>query len=224
MITPPAGPRVWLAAGATDMRKGFDGLAALIQEKLRYDPFGGHIFLFRGRRGGLIKVLWWDAAHPRMSAAPGATSTISRPLPISTMSAMPSCSIGAALASTRTSSTRMPSRSSSIALASASHAARPSLSEKRVADYRRKTIGTAAATRRLLQGGERLTFTSLPRLRLLYKSGVSAASGAAASWSSYGIGHSAWRRAVVAPADAAASARRNHKSRRSPATGDAGEV
>jgi transposase len=60
MIAPPAGTRVWLAAGATDMRKGFDGLAALIQEKLRHDPFGGHIFLFRGRRGGLIKVLWWD--------------------------------------------------------------------------------------------------------------------------------------------------------------------
>ena len=53
MITPPMGHRVWLAGGATDMRKGFDGLAALVQEKLRHDPFGGQIYVFRGRRGGL---------------------------------------------------------------------------------------------------------------------------------------------------------------------------
>jgi transposase len=51
MITPPAGTRVWLAGGVTDMRKGLDGLALLVQEKLRRDPFGGQIFVFRGRRG-----------------------------------------------------------------------------------------------------------------------------------------------------------------------------
>ena len=50
MITPPSGTRVWLAAGVTDMRKGFDGLAMLVQEKLQRDPFGGQIFVFRGRR------------------------------------------------------------------------------------------------------------------------------------------------------------------------------
>lgn len=60
MIGLPAGTRVWLAAGATDMRKGFDGLAALIQEKLAGDPFCGHLFVFRGRRGDLVKLLWWD--------------------------------------------------------------------------------------------------------------------------------------------------------------------
>ena len=60
MITPPAGTRVWLAGGFTDMRKGFDGLAMLVQEKLRRDPFGGQIFVFRGRRGYLLKALWWD--------------------------------------------------------------------------------------------------------------------------------------------------------------------
>jgi len=60
MITPPAGTRVWLAAGVTDMRNGFDGLAMLVQEKLQRDPFGGQIFVFRGRRGYLIKALWWD--------------------------------------------------------------------------------------------------------------------------------------------------------------------
>jgi len=50
-MTPSAGTRVWLAAGFTDMRKGFDGLAMLVQEKLRQDPFGGLIFVFRGRCG-----------------------------------------------------------------------------------------------------------------------------------------------------------------------------
>lgn len=56
----PSGTRVWLAAGATDMRRGFDGLAALVQERLGADPFGGHVFIFRGRRGDLVKLLWWD--------------------------------------------------------------------------------------------------------------------------------------------------------------------
>jgi transposase len=56
----PSGARVWLATGRTDMRKGFDGLALLVQETLNRDPHGGHLFVFRGRRGNLIKVLWHD--------------------------------------------------------------------------------------------------------------------------------------------------------------------
>ena len=56
----PAGLKVWLVAGATDMRKGFDGLAALIQMQLSEDPFSGQIFVFRGRRGDRIKCLWYD--------------------------------------------------------------------------------------------------------------------------------------------------------------------
>ena len=56
----PSGTRVWLATGHTDMRKGFDGLALLVQEQLRRDPHCGHLFVFRGRRGSLIKVLWHD--------------------------------------------------------------------------------------------------------------------------------------------------------------------
>lgn len=60
MILAPSGARVWLAAGHTDMRKGFDGLALLVQETLKRDPHGGHLFVFRGRRGDLIKVLWHD--------------------------------------------------------------------------------------------------------------------------------------------------------------------
>lgn len=60
MIGLPAGTRIWLAAGITDMRKGFDSLAVQAQMVLRKDPFSGHVFCFRGRRGGLIKLLWWD--------------------------------------------------------------------------------------------------------------------------------------------------------------------
>ena len=60
MIPIPSGARVWLAAGHTDMRKGFNGLALQVQELLRRDPHSGHLFVFRGRRGGLIKILWHD--------------------------------------------------------------------------------------------------------------------------------------------------------------------
>jgi len=60
MMLLPAGVRVHLALGVTDMRKGLDGLATLVQETLRKDPFSGHIFAFRGRRANMIKVLFWD--------------------------------------------------------------------------------------------------------------------------------------------------------------------
>lgn len=60
MIPVPSGVRVWLATGHTDMRKGFAGLALQVQEVLRHDPHGGHLFVFRGRRGDLIKVIWHD--------------------------------------------------------------------------------------------------------------------------------------------------------------------
>ena len=52
--------RVWLVAGVTDMRKGFDGLAALVQTQIAEDPFSGQLFVFRGRRGDRVKLLWWD--------------------------------------------------------------------------------------------------------------------------------------------------------------------
>jgi transposase len=60
MIALPAGTRVWIATGHTDMRKGFDGLALRVQETLSRDPHCGHLFVFRGKRGDLIKVLWHD--------------------------------------------------------------------------------------------------------------------------------------------------------------------
>ena len=60
MIGLPPGTRVWLAAGATDMRKSFDGLAALVQESMGHNPFSGSMFVFRGKRGDRIKVLWFS--------------------------------------------------------------------------------------------------------------------------------------------------------------------
>ena len=60
MIPVPANTRVWLAAGVTDMRKGFNGLSALAEKVLEQDPFCGHLFVFRGRRGDLLKVIWFD--------------------------------------------------------------------------------------------------------------------------------------------------------------------
>ena len=60
MIPVPANTRVWLAAGVTDMRKGFAALAAQAEAVLKQDPFAGHLFVFRGRRGDLVKVIWWD--------------------------------------------------------------------------------------------------------------------------------------------------------------------
>lgn len=60
MIALPTGVRVYLAMGPTDMRKGFDGLSMLTQDTLKQDPFSGHLFVFRGKRGDLVKVLYWD--------------------------------------------------------------------------------------------------------------------------------------------------------------------
>lgn len=60
MIGLTAGTRIWLVAGVTDMRRGMNGLSALVQMALGADPFAGHLFIFRGRRGDLVKLLWWS--------------------------------------------------------------------------------------------------------------------------------------------------------------------
>ena len=60
MIQLPAGTKVWIAAGVTDLRRGFDGLSAQVQNVLHEQPFSGHVFVFRGRRGDIVKLLWWD--------------------------------------------------------------------------------------------------------------------------------------------------------------------
>lgn len=56
----PQGVKVHLAFGHTDMRKGIDGLAMLVQGVLRQDPFSGHLFVFRGRKANLLKIVFWD--------------------------------------------------------------------------------------------------------------------------------------------------------------------
>jgi transposase len=60
MIAPPSGVRVWLASGVTDMRRGMNGLALQVQQALRRDPHAGDIYVFRGHRGDLLKILWHD--------------------------------------------------------------------------------------------------------------------------------------------------------------------
>jgi transposase len=56
----PANTQIWVAAGVTDMRRGFTGLSAMVQTTLRQSPLSGHVFVFRGRRGDVIKLLWHD--------------------------------------------------------------------------------------------------------------------------------------------------------------------
>jgi transposase len=60
MIPVPSGARVWLAVGRTDMRRGMNGLALRVQEALGRDPHAGDLYVFRGVRGNLIKILWHD--------------------------------------------------------------------------------------------------------------------------------------------------------------------
>jgi transposase len=60
VIAVPTGARIWIATGVTDMRKGMNGLALLVQEGLKRDPHAGDVFVFRGRGGSLIKALWHD--------------------------------------------------------------------------------------------------------------------------------------------------------------------
>jgi transposase len=60
MIPVPSGVRVWIATGHTDMRRGMNGLALQVQQGLKRDPHAGDLFVFRGRRGDLIKILWHD--------------------------------------------------------------------------------------------------------------------------------------------------------------------
>jgi transposase len=60
MIAPPSSMRVWLATGVTDMRRGMNGLALQVQQSLSRDPHAGDLYVFRGKRGDLVKILWHD--------------------------------------------------------------------------------------------------------------------------------------------------------------------
>ncbi|WP_339467950.1 IS66 family insertion sequence element accessory protein TnpB, partial [Pseudomonas lurida] len=73
MIPVRSDVRIWLATGCTDMRRGMFGLALLVQQGLKRDPHAGDLYIFRGRRGDLIKVLWHDGqgmcrTHPVKAA------------------------------------------------------------------------------------------------------------------------------------------------------------
>jgi transposase len=52
--------RIYLATGTTDLRRSIDGLSAIVRERFGLDPLAGHLFLFRNRRGGRLKILAWD--------------------------------------------------------------------------------------------------------------------------------------------------------------------
>ena len=60
MISLPSHTKIWIAAGVTDLRRGFSGLSALVQTKLEQNPLSGQVFIFRGRRGDLVKLIWFD--------------------------------------------------------------------------------------------------------------------------------------------------------------------
>ena len=60
MIALPSHTQIWIAAGVTDLRRGFTGLSALVQTKLEKSPMSGQVFIFRGRRGDLVKLIWFD--------------------------------------------------------------------------------------------------------------------------------------------------------------------
>src|ERR1700720_3457773 len=60
MIGLAAGTQIWIVAGVTDMRRGFTGLSGMGQTALKENPFSGQVFVFRGKRGDLVKLLWWD--------------------------------------------------------------------------------------------------------------------------------------------------------------------
>lgn len=60
MMALPSHTKIWIAAGVTDLRRGFTGLSALVQTKLEQNPLSGQVFIFRGRRGDLVKLIWFD--------------------------------------------------------------------------------------------------------------------------------------------------------------------
>ena len=86
----PSGVRVWLAVGRSDMRRGMRGLALQVQESLGRDPHAGDLYVFRGRDGSLIKILWHDGIGMSLYARrlehgrfvwPSATDGVPNPTP-----------------------------------------------------------------------------------------------------------------------------------------------
>ena len=75
MIPIASGVRVWIATGHTDMRRGMNSLAVLVQEAFRRDPHGGDLYVFRGKSGKLIKILWHWACRSMPSGWSAAASS-----------------------------------------------------------------------------------------------------------------------------------------------------
>ena len=70
MISLARGTKVFLACRPVDLRNGFDGLAAKAQQIIGADPFSGHLFLFRGKRGDYLKALYWDGSGAALYGRP----------------------------------------------------------------------------------------------------------------------------------------------------------
>lgn len=60
MLSLPPSVQIYVAVEPADMRKSFDGLSALVEGVLKHNPFSGHLFVFRNRRGDRVKILYWD--------------------------------------------------------------------------------------------------------------------------------------------------------------------
>ena len=76
-----AGTRIWIAAGVTDMRRRLSGLAAQVQTALEQQPYSGHIFIFRGRRGDMVKLLWFDVMDSACSRSDSNEGVLCGPRP-----------------------------------------------------------------------------------------------------------------------------------------------
>ena len=60
MLSFPSAVRIYLCREPTDMRRSFDGLAMMVQCLIKHDPLSGHVFVFRNKRGNMLKLLYWD--------------------------------------------------------------------------------------------------------------------------------------------------------------------
>ncbi len=94
MITPPSGVRVWLANGHTDMRRGMNGLALQVQQALGRDPHAGDVYVFRGKQGGLLKILWHDGLGMSLYAKRLERGRFIWPSPADTCVAIPASQLG----------------------------------------------------------------------------------------------------------------------------------
>jgi transposase len=92
MLTISPAVRIYLATGATDLRRSIDGLSALVRERFTLDPLSGHLFLFRNRRGDRLKILTWDRSgfwllYKRLERGTFAWPTDTDPAPVEMRSA-----------------------------------------------------------------------------------------------------------------------------------------